>query len=120
VARELRRLSPDFTISIFRCQPYPGNPITDQLGRKGYGLPDSLEGWARFDYVGGRSDWLTDPLQQLVDNFAFYQKLAYDRPGNPFERPLRTIARWRVERDRYAVPIERLLIERLRPRGRLS
>ena len=119
-ARGLRELSPDFRISVFYYQPYPGSRIADRLVRDGHRLPRELEEWVDFDYVGGASRWLSGDQQRLVDGFRFYQQLAYDRPGHPLLLPLRAAARWRVGRHAYRFQIERRMIECLRPRAPLS
>jgi len=119
-ARRLRELSPDFRISVFYYQPYPGNEIADRLARDGHAQPRELEEWAEFDYVGGAPLWLPDEQRARVDSFRFYQQLAYDRVSNPLVLPLRALARWRVGRHAYRFPLERRVIERIRPRPQLS
>ena len=119
-ARRLRQLSPDFRISVFHYQPYPGSRIADRLARGGHELPRELEGWADFDYLAGTPRWLSADQQRLVDGFRFYQQIAYDRVGHPLLVPLRAAARWRVGRHAYGFQIERRMIERLRPRAPLS
>jgi len=56
VAARLRAISPDFEVSVFYFRPYPGNPIAEELLKSGYEFPSTLEGWADFDYVGGREN----------------------------------------------------------------
>jgi radical SAM superfamily enzyme YgiQ (UPF0313 family) len=119
-ARRLRELSPEFRISVFYYQPYPGNEIAERIARDGFALPRNLEEWADFDYVGGSPRWLSDEQRARVDNFRFYQQLAYDRVANPLALPLSAIARWRVRRHAYHLPFERRIIERIRPQTRLS
>ncbi len=120
VARQLRELNPDFRVSVFQYQPYPGSPITDRLLREGFPLPEGLDEWAAFDYVEGRSPWLSPDLQRLVDGFDFYQRLAFDRPRNPLARPLAALARWRVRHNDYRLPMDRRIVEWLRPPAQLS
>jgi radical SAM superfamily enzyme YgiQ (UPF0313 family) len=119
-ARRLRELSPEFRISVFYYQPYPGNEIAERSARNGFALPRNLEEWADFDYVGGSPHWLSDEQRSRVDNFRFYQQLAYDRVGSPLALPLSAFARWRVRRHAYRLPLERRIIERIRPQTRLS
>ena len=119
-ARRLRELSPEFRVSIFFYQPYPGTEIAERLARDGNVLPRGLEEWAEFDYVGGVPRWLSERQRQRVDGFKFYQQLAYDRTANPLVLPLSVLARWRVRRHAYGFPVERRIIERIRPRMRLS
>lgn len=117
-ARRLRELSPDFRVSVFAYKPYPGNPIAARLLAGGYRFPATLEEWADFDYVGGRSQWLADDLQRLVDGFRFYQRVGWDR-GSPL-LGLRRLARWRVRRHAYRWPLERRLARALGPAPELS
>ena len=119
VARELRAMSPRFTLSLFYFKPYPGNPIAAQLRRQGYTFPDSLEAWADFDYVGRKNEWLTPAQQTEIEHFKFYQRLAYG-PPRLRRLPLQKVARWRVERSAYRFPLERKIIEWLRPPQALS
>ena len=119
-ARRLRELSPDFRVSVFYYQPYPGNEIAERLARGVHAQPRTLEEWSDFDYVGGAPLWLSDEQRERVDNFKFYQQLAFDRVVNPLRLPLRVLARWRVGRHAYRFPVERRIIERIRPRTRLS
>jgi radical SAM superfamily enzyme YgiQ (UPF0313 family) len=119
VARRLRAMTPSFELSIFYFKPYPGNPIADELRREGYAFPETLEAWAAFDYVGNASPWLTPAQCDEIEHFKFYQRLAYG-PARPMRWPIQCLARWRVERGDYRVPIERKIIEWLRPPQPLS
>lgn len=119
VARELRALSPKFTLSIFYFKPYPGNPIAARLRQEGYAFPDTLEQWADFDYVGRENEWLSAAQQAEIEHFKFYQRLAYGRP-RLLRQPLQRLARWRVEHSTYRLPLERKLIEWLKPAQALS
>ncbi|MER3513780.1 MAG: B12-binding domain-containing radical SAM protein, partial [Chloroflexota bacterium] len=83
VAKRLRAMSPDFEVAIFFYKPYPGNPIADDLLRQGYRFPQTLEEWAEFDYIAGRSEWVTEEKWRLVENFKFYQRLAWGHNHNP-------------------------------------
>lgn len=120
MAREVRRMSPDFEVVVFVYSPYPGNPIAERLVSGGYRFPASLEAWARFDYVGGRGEWLTAAQNAKVEGFRFYQKYAYDRAAGLPRQAFRWLARQRVEREIYRWPLEQRVIERLRPGPQMS
>ncbi|MBP7687646.1 MAG: radical SAM protein, partial [Thermoflexales bacterium] len=121
VVTRLRALSPNFDAAIFFFKPYPGNPIADELLQQGYEFPATLEAWADFDYVGGaRSAWVTPAQWQQVERFKFYQRYAFGHTRHLWRWPLHAISRWRIKRRMYAFPIEKALIERLRPAPRLS
>ena len=120
VAAELRRMSPSFRVSIFAYQPYPGSALVDELAAAGAELPTSLDDWSSFDYVAGRSPFLSPRLERLTDGFRFFERLAFEPTRNPVRWPLRAVARWRVARHAYGFPVERRLIEWLRPGQELS
>ena len=120
VARELRAISPAFELALFYFKPYPGNPIAQRLQAEGYRFPETLEAWADFDYIGSSNEWLTDEQKGEIEDFNFYQRLGYGRRRHLFLRPLQWLARRRVERGAYALPVERRAAEWLRPRQALS
>jgi radical SAM superfamily enzyme YgiQ (UPF0313 family) len=119
VAKELRAMSPDFEVAIFYFKPYPGNEIAEMLLRQGYEFPRILAEWAEFDYVGSSGPWVRLEKYELIEGFKFYQRIAWSRP-TLLRAPLQAIARWRCKRDFYHLPIEKAVIERLRPLPRLS
>jgi radical SAM superfamily enzyme YgiQ (UPF0313 family) len=119
VARALRAMSPAFDLSLFYFKPYPGNPIAERLRQQGYTFPETLEAWAEFDYVGSRNEWLTPAQHEEIEQFKFYQRLAYG-PQRALRRPLQRLARWRLERRDYRFPVERKIVEWLRPPQALS
>lgn len=119
IAKKIRSMSPTFEIAIFYYKPYPGNPIADALGREGFRFPRTLREWAEFDYVGDSGPWITPERRRLVEHFKFYQRIAWSRPTR-LRAPLQALARWRCRRDNYALPIEKRMIEWLRPPVSLS
>lgn len=118
-AKQLRAMSPDFEIAIFYYKPYPGNELADQLTRQGFQFPKTLEEWADFDYVGSSGPWVSQEKHDLIERFRFYQRFAWAR-RTPLRAPLQALARWRCERDFYQAPVEKAVIEWLRPPARLS
>lgn len=120
VATQLRRMSPDFEVSVFFFRPYPGNPIADELLASGYKFPTTLEGWADFDYVGGHEAWVTPDQWRRIERFKFYQRHAFGRLRHPLRWPLSVVSRWRVNRGYYDFPLEKMIVEALRPVQRLS
>jgi radical SAM superfamily enzyme YgiQ (UPF0313 family) len=117
--KRLRAMSPGFETPLFYFKPYPGSSLTDRAVAEGYRLPDGLEAWADFDFIGSSGPWVGPERRRLIERFKFYSRLAWGRPG-PLRRPLQRLARWRCERDAYGLPLEKLLLERLRPQPRLS
>jgi radical SAM superfamily enzyme YgiQ (UPF0313 family) len=120
VAQELRSMSSDFELAVFYFKPYPGNPIADRLRAENYRFPQTLEEWADFDYIGSSNDWLSDEQKEEIEHFKFYQRFAYSGNRSLLRWPLQKLSRWRVERKMYAMPLEKTLIERLRPGQALS
>jgi radical SAM superfamily enzyme YgiQ (UPF0313 family) len=120
VARELRAVSSNFELAVFYFKPYPGNPIAERLRAQNYRFPASLEEWADFDYIGSGNDWLSEAQKREIEHFKFYQRFAYSGNRNPLRWPLQKLSRWRVERRAYALPLDRKLVEWLKPAQALS
>ena len=118
LAKRLRSMSPRFETPIFYYRPYPGNPIAEQARSEGYAFPRGLDAWADFDYVGQRGPWVTPTRWRRVERFKFYTRHAW-QPG-AWRWPLRTAARWRCERDWYDFPVEKALVELVRPPQQVS
>jgi radical SAM superfamily enzyme YgiQ (UPF0313 family) len=117
--KQLRSMSPAFDTPIFYFKPYPGSPITAQLVKNGYRLPERLEDWADFDFIGSSSAWVSPEKERLIERFKFYNRIAWG-PRRWFKWPLQQLARWRCRRDRYELPVEKVVVERLFPAPRLS
>lgn len=119
LAKRLRLMSPEFEVPVFYFKPYPGSAITRKVVEEGYALPTTLEEWAEFDFIGSSGPWVSSEKQRLMERFKFYNRFAGGR-SSPLRRPLQAAARWRCRRDEYRFPLEKLLVERLRPQPRLS
>jgi radical SAM superfamily enzyme YgiQ (UPF0313 family) len=120
VAQELRAMNPGFELAVFYFKPYPGNPIAERLKAQNYRFPASLEEWAEFDYIGSSNEWLSETQKREIEHFKFYQRLAYSGNRSPIRWPLQALSRWRVERRAYALPLDRKLVEWLKPAQALS
>jgi radical SAM superfamily enzyme YgiQ (UPF0313 family) len=112
--KELRSLSPEFETPVFYYRPYPGTEIAETARERGYAFPGTLEDWAAFDYVGSRGPWVSEQLFRRVERAKFYARHAFG-PSGPLRWPLRQVSRWRCERDFYDFPLEKRLVEWLRP-----
>ncbi|MDQ4076791.1 MAG: B12-binding domain-containing radical SAM protein [Chloroflexota bacterium] len=119
LVKQLRAMSPTFETPIFYFKPYPGSRITEEVVRQGYQLPRTLEEWAHFDYIGSSGPWVTPDTYELIERFKFYNRFAWG-PETWLRWPLQKIARWRCKRDFYTVPVEKVVVERLKPLPRLS
>ncbi len=118
MVKQLSRMSPGFRTPIFYYKPYPGSKITEDAVRDGYVLPATTREWATFDF-GSRGPWVSPEKFAYFENFKFYNRLAHNHRGNLLA-PLKRLARWRLDRDNYAFPIERKIVEVLRPELVLS
>jgi len=112
LVKRLRAMSRGFETPVFFYRPYPGSEIAELARRGGYAFPRGLEAWADFDYVAGRSPWLSLAEQRRIERFTFYVRQASSR--GRWRWPLRALSRWRVERDAYGWPFEKRLIELVR------
>jgi radical SAM superfamily enzyme YgiQ (UPF0313 family) len=117
--KQLRAMSPAFETPIFYYKPYPGSRIADEVVRNGYTLPSSLEEWADFDFVGASGPWVDRATHRFVERFKFYNRFAWGPETWP-RRLLQKLARWRCRRDWYHLPVEKMVVELLKPGPRLS
>ena len=117
--KRLRAMSPRFETPVFFFKPYPGSRITREVVAAGYRLPDTIEGWADFDFIGSAGPWVSAEKERLVERFKFYNRFAGGRESWT-RRPLQLLARWRCRRDAYGWPLEKRLVEWLRPQAELS
>jgi anaerobic magnesium-protoporphyrin IX monomethyl ester cyclase len=120
VIKRLRRMSPDFDVSVYFYQPYPGSPIADLVWERGYAKPRRLSEWAEFDYVGSYGPWVSHSKWERVQRFKFYQRHAFGKSKHPLAAPLRWLARARLSTGFFRAPVEKLLVEAIRPQDRLS
>ncbi len=119
LAKHLRAMSPRFETPLFYFKPYPGSAITAAVVREGYRLPQTLDEWADFDFVGSSGPWVNPEKHEFIERFKFYNRVAWGR-RTWVRWPLQRLARWRCKRDFYGLPLEKRLVERLRPMPRLS
>ena len=118
LAKELRRSNAEFETPIFYYRPYPGNPMADLSAAQGYEFPRGLEEWADFDYVGGRGPWLSRDQWKNIERFKFYTRHAW-KPG-AWRWPLRAASQWRCNHDWYDLPVEKLIVDLVRPPQQVS
>ncbi len=118
LAKRLRARHPRFETPIFYYRPYPGNPMADQARNDGYIFPRSLAEWADFDYVGQRSPWMSEAQWRHIERFKFYTRHAWQT--GTWRWPLRAAARWRCNRNWFGLPLEKTVVEWLRPPQRVS
>jgi hypothetical protein len=117
--KRLRSMSPRFETPVFYFKPYPGSRITEELSRQGHVPPSTLEEWADFDFIGSPGPWVSKAKHRLIERFKFYNRFAWG-PETWLRWPLQSIARWRCNRNWYGAPLERTLVEWIRPVPKLS
>lgn len=119
VIKRLRAMSPDFQTPIFYFKPYPGTEITQKAVAEGFELPCNLGEWEGFDFIGSIGPWVSEEKHRLIERFKFYQQVGFDRAGG-WRKPLQKLARWRLERDFYGLPVEKVVSEWVSPPVQLS
>jgi anaerobic magnesium-protoporphyrin IX monomethyl ester cyclase len=119
-AKRLRSMSPDFLTPIYYFKPYPGSALVIEAVARGFKLPDTLEDWARFDYVAGEpGPWVSPEKFELIERFKFFHELAWKRVSRS-KRFLQRLARYRCGKDNYRWPVEMLFTRWLVPMQKLS
>jgi anaerobic magnesium-protoporphyrin IX monomethyl ester cyclase len=119
-AKKLRSMSPDFLTPIYYFKPYPGSELVIEAVARGFRLPDTLEAWAKFDYVAGMpGPWVSPEKYRLIERFKFFHELAWKRMSRG-KRLLQQLARYRCDTDNYRWPVEMLLTRWVLPAQRLS
>ena len=114
--KTLRAMSPKFETPLFYYKPYPGSALAAGVADQ---LPRTLDEWSQFDYVAGTAGtWVSPELRRRIERFKFYNRYAGSaaRPAHP----LRRLARWRIDNDFYAMPVEKFVVEHLRSHEALS
>ncbi len=119
LAQKLNALHLENTTPIFYFKPYPGSKITTDVVAQGHQLPELLQEWANFDFVGSVGPWVSAEKFQMIERFKFYNKMAW-RKHKLSTRPLQVISRWRLRRSFLDLPIEKYLVEKLSPQQSLS
>ena len=104
----------EFWTNIFT--PYPGSPIMEKAEEIGIEVPTSFEGWADFFPRYTKLPWLKGRDHHRLQVMRDYLRIAYDRVPIAADRRSRSTkalqkcislpARWRLQRDAFALPIE--------------
>lgn len=116
--KELAFMSKGFDTPIFYFKPYPGTKITDDVVASGeYTLPQTIMEWAEFDYIGSKGPWVSNDKFNYFENLKFYLK--FHRKVNKV-KPLAYLSKRRIQNDNFIFPIEKKVVEKLRPAEKLS
>lgn len=104
----------EFWTNIFT--PYPGSPIMQRAFELGIDVPKTFEGWADYFPRYTVLPWLKGEKHKRVQTMREYMRIAFHRipigvqRKHPINRLVhRTIslpARWRLDHDVYAAPVE--------------
>jgi len=114
----------EFWTNIFT--PYPGAPIMEHPEEFGIQVPTSFEGWADFFPRYTVLPWLRGGEHRRLQVMRDYLRLAFDRVpigADTRSRSTRLLqksfsfpARWRLDHDVYALPVELWLNDKLKQR----
>lgn len=117
LVKKLRAISPLFETPIFYYKPYPGSALS--RGLEAF-VPNTLDEWAEFDYVqGSAGPWVSPQIYRFIERFKFYNRYAWGSE-RAMKRPLQLLARWRCRRNWFRWPVEKTIVEKLRPEVDLS
>lgn len=104
----------EFWTNIFT--PYPGSPALEQARAAGVETPDTFEGWADYFPRYTTLPWLNGREHRRVQTMREYLRIAFDRKpiaadrrgaaARAIHRAISLPARWRLDRDCYALPVE--------------
>lgn len=119
IANRLREMSPRFETPVFYYKPYPGSSITAEVEKQGYRTPESLQEWSEFDYIGSSGPWVSKEKFEYIEKFKFYNRLSGGKE-RMYKKPLQKISRWRIKNDNFSFPIEKTIIETIRPLEKVS
>ena len=130
-----RRKTVDFVMSVCRrfpgaefwtniFTPYPGAPVMSRARELGIEVPQSLEGWADFFPRYTVLPWLRGKDHRKLQVMRDYLRIAFDRVPiaadsrrstvRAVQRMISLPARWRLDHDFYAFPVELWVNDRLK------
>jgi len=112
----------EFWTNIFT--PYPGAPVMQRASELGIDVPSSLEEWVDFFPRYTVLPWLKGRDHKRLQIMRDYLRIAFDRvpiatdTRTPIarlaQRAISFPARWRLDHDAYAMPIELWINQQLR------
>lgn len=119
VSKKLNKMHPSFMTPIFYFKPYPGTTITDEIVKKGYVLPKTIQDWANFDFVDSIGPWVSSEKYEFFEKFKFYLKLAYSKQKTVY-KPIQFLAKVRCKSLYFGFPIEKKIFDFLSSKEQLS
>ncbi|PHR49669.1 MAG: B12-binding domain-containing radical SAM protein [Fluviicola sp.] len=119
MVRKLAFMSDGFETPIFYFKPYPGTQITSEAVKNGsYKLPETIQEWSEFDYIGSKGPWVSNQLFSEMERLKFYLKL--NRQQKVYLSPLRWVAKKRIQKMFFGLPLEKRIVELIKPSKELS
>ncbi len=118
--KELKSRSEHFDTPIFFFKPYPGSAITRAVEANGYQLPQTTQEWGDFDYIGSSGPWVDAKKERFFEAFKFYLKLGFGRKREVWFFPLRKLSQWRIKKNQFKLPVEKMMADKFLRRPRLS
>lgn len=120
--RDIKSRHPDHQFTPFIYTPYPGTPLIELAVKKGFKVPDRLEGWVNWSVFSISTPWVN---KAYLDRVSMYSKCFYPlafpseslkakfrkRFMGPVYRILHKLAEFRVRNNFYHFPIEWILIK---------
>jgi len=114
----------EFWTNIFT--PYPGAPVMKQAAEVGIQVPETFDGWADFFPRYTKLPWLDGREHRRLQVMRDYLRIAFDRvpiaadTRDRFTRitqkALSLPARFRLDHDMYAMPVELWINDKLKRR----
>ena len=112
--REIKSQYPSTEFHSNIYTPYPGAPNFRHAVDMGLREPESLEQWAEFYPKFQRLPWIDDKTHRQIQRIREYIRIAYGATAvrrrstmrEAAHKVLAPIARARLNRDRYALPVE--------------
>jgi radical SAM superfamily enzyme YgiQ (UPF0313 family) len=114
----------EFWTNIFT--PYPGAPVMEKAAEIGIEVPTSFEGWADFFPRYTKLPWLNGREHRRLQVMRDYLRIAFDRVPIAADRRshftrlaqkcISLPARWRLEHDSFALPVELWFNDKLKQR----
>jgi radical SAM superfamily enzyme YgiQ (UPF0313 family) len=108
---KLKKINPAVELFINFCVPLPGSGMfTKAVDRGLLPPPRTFADWAALDYLRPNLPHISAEYESTVRRFLTYLGIAYPRRGSVFAAapmaPIRGIAKWRLQRRYFGLPIE--------------
>ncbi len=116
LALAAKKINPNVAVFLNFTTPLPGSEVFRLAVERGeVEAPRTFEDWGRFDFTRPNLTGITSEYAQRVRHFMSYIHLAYPEESSMMRyrgllgaatRPIRILARWRLDRKSYGWPME--------------